>query len=84
MTRFPEERLAALLRLLPPAPHAWVAAAQELAPARAGLDRIVARAEEDALFRELIVADLNAALAQEGVEPDPQLVEALRRRFSLP
>jgi hypothetical protein len=82
MTRFPEERLAALLRLLPPAPHAWVVAAQELAPARAGLDRIVARAEADALFRELLVADLNAALAQEGVEPNPQLVEALRRRFS--
>jgi hypothetical protein len=84
MTRFPEERLAALLRLLPPAPRGWVEAAQELAPGRAGLDRIVARAEADALFRELIVADLNAALAQEGVEPDPQLVEALRRRFLLP
>lgn len=84
MTRFPEERLAALLRLLRPAPRAWVEAAQELAPARAGLDRIVARAEADALFRELLIADLNAALAQEGVEPNPQLVEALRRRFSLP
>jgi hypothetical protein len=84
MTRFPEERLAELLRLLRPAPSAWVEAAQELAPARKDLDRIVARAEADARFRELLVADLNAALAQEGVEPDPQIVEAVRRRFSLP
>lgn len=84
MTRYPEEHLAELLRLLRPAPPAWVAAAKELPPAREGLDRIVARAEADARFRELLVADLEAALAQEGVEPDPQVVEAVRRRFSLP
>lgn len=84
MTRSPEERLAELLRLLRPAPAAWVEAAQELAPARHDLDRIVARAEADARFRELLVADLNAAFAEEGVEPDPTTVEALRRRFSLP
>jgi hypothetical protein len=84
MTRFPEERLAELLRLLRPAPAAWVEAAQELAPARADLDRIVARAEADARFRELLIADLNAALAQEGVEPMPQLVDAIRKRFALP
>ena len=84
MTRYPEERLAELLRLLRPAPAAWVEAAQELAPARQGLDRIIARAKADARFRELLIADLNAAFAQEGVEPDPGLVEAIRRRFSLP
>lgn len=84
MTRFPEERLGELLRLLRPAPAAWVEAAQELPLARRGLDRIVARAEADARFRELLIADLEAALTQEGVEPDPQLVEAVRRRFSLP
>lgn len=83
MTRFPEERLADLLRLLPPAPRGWVAAAQELAPARRGLDRIVARAEADVRFRALLVADLEAALAQEGVEPEPAIVEALRRRLAL-
>jgi hypothetical protein len=84
MTRFPEERLGELLRLLRPAPAAWVEAAQELPLAKRGLDRIVARAEADQRFRELLIADLEAALAQEGVEPDPQLVEAVRKRFSLP
>lgn len=84
MSRFREERLAELLRLLPPAPRGWVEAAQELPFARPGLDRIVARAEADARFRELLVADLEAAFAQEGVEPDPALVDEVRKRLSLP
>ena len=84
MSRFREERLAELLRLLPPAPRGWVEAAQELPFARPGLDRIVARAEADARFRELLVADLEAAFAQEGVEPDPALMDEVRKRLSLP
>jgi hypothetical protein len=84
MSQFSEERLAELLRLLPPAPRGWVEAAQELPLARLGLDRIVARAEADARFRELLIADLEAALALEGVEPDPAILEALRRRLYLP
>jgi hypothetical protein len=84
MSQFSEERLAVLLRLLPPAPPGWVQAAQELPLARLGLDRIVARAEADLRFRELLIADLEAALALEGVEPDPAIVEALRRRHYLP
>ena len=51
MTAFNEERLARLIRALPPAPAAWVRAAQELPLARAGLDEIVARAEADADFK---------------------------------
>ena len=82
MNRFPEERLAELLRLLPPAPRGWVEAAQELPLARRGLDRIVARAEADDRFRRAVIEDLEAALAEEGIEPDPQLVEALRKRFA--
>ena len=85
MTRsgeYGEERLARLIRRLPPAPEGWVAAAQELPAARRGLDEIVARAEADLRFREALIADLEAALSQAGYEPDPPLVEALRRRFS--
>jgi hypothetical protein len=81
MTNYDEERIAELLRLLPPAPRGWVRAAQELAPARAGLDDIVRRAEEDAAYRERVVADLEGALAAEGVEPAPAVVEALRVRL---
>jgi hypothetical protein len=52
--------------------------------ARADLDRIVARAEIDARFRELLVADLESAFAEEGVEPGAAAVEAVRRRLALP
>ena len=84
MDPHPEERLAQLLALLPPAPRGWVEAAQELPLVRPGLDRLVARAEADARFRELLIADLEAGFAQEGVEADPATVEALRRRLFLP
>jgi hypothetical protein len=75
-----EERLAALLRRLPPAPDGWVRAAQELPFARLE-DDLVARAEADADFRRRLVGDLEGTLAHEGVEPDAALVEALRRRL---
>ena len=75
------ERVAELLRALPPAPQGWVAAAQELPLARAELDEIVARAEADAEFRAALVADLEAALAATGVELEPRQAEALRRRL---
>ena len=81
MTAFDEERLARLIRALPPAPAAWVRAAQELPLARAGLDEIVARAEADAGFKARLVADLEAALETEGYERDPAIIEVLKVRF---
>ena len=82
MTAFNEERLARLIRALPPAPAGWARAAQELPLARAGLDEIVARAEADADFKARLVADLEAALEAEGYERDPAVVEALKVRFN--
>ena len=82
MTHFDEDRLAALLRVLPPAPDGWVRAAQELPLARRGLDEIVARAEADAEFRARLVADLEAALEAEGYERDQAVLEALRQRLA--
>jgi hypothetical protein len=81
MTAFNEERLARLIGALPPAPEAWVRAAQELPLARAGLDEIVARAEADAEFRARLISDLEGALAAEGYERDPVVIEELRIRF---
>ena len=81
MTTYDEERLGELLRLLPPAPAGWVEAAQELPRARAELDALVARAEQDAAFRQALVDDLEDALRVAGVEPRPVVVEHLRRRF---
>jgi hypothetical protein len=79
---YDEERLGRLLRLLPPAPEGWVRAAQELPGARAALDELVARAEADAELRQRILADLEAAVAAEGVEPSSALLAELRVRLS--
>ena len=81
MSAYDEERIAELLRLLPPAPEAWVRAAQELPFALRGLDDLVERARADDRFRRALIADLESALAAEGYEPDPTVVELLRRRL---
>jgi hypothetical protein len=82
MNGYDEDTLAALIAALPPAPEAWVRAAQELPFARRELDQIVARAEADAEFRRALVEDLEATLAREGYEPDRPIVDALRRRLA--
>lgn len=79
---YDEERLGALLRILRPVPTGWVQAAQELPAARLVFDEIVARAEADAAFRAALVADLDAALAAEGYEPDRRMVEEIRVRLA--
>jgi hypothetical protein len=79
MSAYDEEQLARLIGLLPPAPEAWVRAAQELPAARRGFDELVARAEKDAAFRAMLLADLESALQAEGVEPEPRVVQELRR-----
>jgi hypothetical protein len=83
MTGYDEERLAELLRVLRPVPEGWVRAAQELPQARAGLDALVERAEQDASFRQALVADLEQALRAAGVEPRRNLVDHLRKRLDV-
>jgi len=83
MTRsYEEERLGDLLRLLRPAPTAWVRAAQELPYARRTFDEIIARAEADLAFREALIADLENALALEGYEADRRIVDEIRVRLA--
>jgi hypothetical protein len=82
MSAYDIEELARLIGMLPPAPGAWVRAAQELPAARRELDTIVARAEADADFRQALIADLESALLAEGFEPTRPLLDELRRRVS--
>ena len=74
MNAYDEERIGRLLRLLPPAPEGWVRAAQELPAARALLDELVARAEQDAAFRLQLLATSSA--------PSPRPVTSPRRTSS--
>ena len=78
MNGYDEERIAELLRRLPPAPLGWVRAAQELPAAREEIAALVARAEADLAFRRRVVADLEAALEDEGIVATPSVVAALR------
>ncbi len=79
---YDEERLAELLRALPPAPEGWVRAAQELPRSRRELDDIVSRAVADEAFRTALVEDLEHGLRDVGYEPDALPLEELRRRLS--
>ena len=78
----PEERITALLAMLTPAPAAGVEAAKQLPVARAQIDGIVARAEQDAGYRARLVGDLERALAADGIEPTFALQRELMRRLS--
>jgi hypothetical protein len=80
----PEETLALLLAMLPRAPAAWVAAAQALPVARAQIDTLVARAEQDAGYRARLLEDLERALRAEGIEPSSALQRELARRLERP
>jgi hypothetical protein len=79
---YDEETLAELVRALRPAPSGWVEAAKELPAARRSLDDLVERARADAELRGAVIADLEAALEREGVEPIRPFVEELRRQLS--
>jgi hypothetical protein len=78
----PEERIAALLRALPEPPAGWAEAAKQLPGARRELETIFERIDRDERFRELVMADLEATLRAEGVEPTQVVVTHLRRRLA--
>jgi hypothetical protein len=78
---YDEERLGRLIGSLEPVPEGWVRAAQEIPAFRRTLDDLVARAEADKAFRDALVADLEAAVAEAGFEPEPRALEELRRRI---
>jgi hypothetical protein len=81
MSGYDEERLAVLLRMLPPPPQGWEAAAQELPLVRPAIDSIVARAEADAVFRARLAADPEAAVKEAGYAATPSVLASLRVRL---
>ena len=77
----PEERLAELLRALPAPPTGWVEAAKQLPEARLELATLWERIERDEHLRAQAIANLEALLRAEGVEPTPTVVAHLRTRL---
>ncbi|HLY48526.1 MAG TPA: hypothetical protein VKR21_04965 [Solirubrobacteraceae bacterium] len=78
MTDLTEERLGELLTRLTPPPDAWVQAAAELPRARRAIEDLVELADRDRELRAALLADLEQALRDVGVEPRPRLMESLR------
>ena len=76
-----EVRIAELLRELPPVPEAWLRAAQERPAIARAADQVLELAETDAEFRRTLIEDLETALRAAGHEPDPRLVDTVRRRL---
>jgi hypothetical protein len=77
-----EERIAELLAELPPAPGAWIRAAQELPRARREIERLATLADKDAELRAALLADATAALRGVGLEPAPRVVAELHARLA--
>ena len=81
MTRYDEHKLAELLSALPPAPEAWVRAAQDLPLMRRGLEEIVQRADVDDEYRRRVIENPELALEEADVIAHADAVEILRRRL---
>lgn len=81
---YDEERIAGLLRELPPAPASWVAAARQLPRARQALEAIDRDVLAGAEARAHETAELERALAAAGFEPTAALVDAVRHRIRRP
>ena len=84
MTNVPaydEEKLGEILSALPPAPEAWVKAAQDIPLARRALDSIVERAEADERYRRRVIENPEAVLEEADVVAHAEDIEILRRRL---
>lgn len=81
MAAYNEEKLGEILSALPPAPEAWVKAAQDLPLKRQRLDEIVERADADEEYRRRVIENPVAALEEADVVAHADEVEILRRRL---
>lgn len=81
MSGYDEERLAVLVRLLPPPPRGWAEAAQQLPLAREAIESVVARANTDAAFRARLAAEPEAAVEEAGFEASPSVLASIRLRL---
>lgn len=84
MTPTDVEQIARLLAALPPAPDGWAASATDLPAIRVSLDGLIAQAERDARLRARLLADLEFALAESGIEPSERVVREAKRRLGAP
>jgi len=78
MTDITATDVANLIGELAPAPAAWVEAAQSLPALRASLDELVELCRSDLKVRARTLEDLERALGDAGVAPEPHVVRYVR------
>jgi hypothetical protein len=76
-----DRQLEHLLRLLPPAPEAWVRAAQELPFVRDEVAAILERAAASSTYRDALLRDPADTLSREGHELSADVVAHILRRL---
>ncbi|MGN6378154.1 MAG: hypothetical protein ACTHNU_04320 [Gaiellales bacterium] len=76
-----EHELERLLRMLPPAPTAWVRTAQELPFVKDEVAEILERAAANPAFREELRRDADGALRREGHMLTPDVVAHILRKL---
>ena len=81
MTAYDEEQLGELLSALPPAPEAWVKAAEETPLGRRRLESVIERAQADEEYRRRLVADPEQALEEADVVAHAENIEIIRKRL---
>jgi hypothetical protein len=75
------DQLSRLIAVLPPAPSAWVAAAQQLPRLRRELDDLLTRARADAELHARLESDLEALLLESGITPTARVLDEVRARM---
>ena len=81
VSAYNDEKLAELLRALPPAPKAWVRAVQALGLSQPTIADLVERAKTDDRFRKALIANPGAALEAEGYEVEPDVIAAIMKQL---
>lgn len=84
MASYSDKELADLLRALPPAPPHVVEAAAQIPRIKEQVERVLPHLGDLAGDRQAETAALEAAIEAAGLEPEPQLLEALRRQLGDP
>lgn len=81
MSAYSEQQIAGFLRELPAPPEHWVEAARHIPRVKRQLEEVLPHLEAQASGRAVETAELERAIEAAGLEPAPELVDALRRRL---
>ncbi len=81
MPVYSEHQIASLLGELPAPPDHWIEAARHIPRVKRQLEEVLPHLGDQASGRAVETAEMERAIDAAGLEPAPELVNALRRHF---